>query len=86
MSKSSVVPARIEPEIKSRAEGLFRNLGLSPTEAIRLFYHQVCLRKGLPFAVEVPNDLTEKTLLKSKKGEEVTVFDSLDGMFASWDK
>ena len=86
MRKSSVIHARIEPEIKSQAEGLFLNLGLSPTEAIRLFYHQVCLRKGLPFAVEIPNDLTEKTLAKSREGEEVAKFDSLEGMFSSWNK
>lgn len=86
MRKSSVIHVRIEPEIKSQAEGLFLNLGLSPTEAIRLFYHQVCLRKGLPFAVEIPNDLTEKTLAKSREGEEVAKFDSLEGMFSSWNK
>ena len=50
MSKTSSVRARIEPELKEKAERVFQDLGLSPTQAIRLFYKQVELRNGLPFA------------------------------------
>ena len=46
----SVVRARIDPELKTDAEAIFRELGLTTTEAIRL--SQVRLRKGLPFRVE----------------------------------
>lgn len=84
--KTSAVHARIEPQTKREAETVLHSLGLSPTEAIRIFYRQITLRKGLPFAVEIPNTLTEKTLAKSRKGEGVTEFDSLDKMFMSWEK
>lgn len=86
MNKSAVIHARIEPNTKQKAEGVLKKLGLSPTEAIRLFYHQICLRKGLPFQVAVPNELTAKTLEKSRKGEDIIKNDSLDDMFSSWDK
>ena len=59
---------------------------MSPTEAIRLFYRQICLRGGLPFPVLIPNDLTKKTLDKSTKGEGVESFASLDEMFDDWEK
>ena len=49
MSKTETVRARIEPGLKSKAEYVFRKLGLTPTQAIRLFYKQVELRNGLPF-------------------------------------
>ena len=81
MNKSAVVHARIEPQTKKQAEGVLRKLGLSPTEAIRLFYRQICLRGGLPFPVLVPNELKAKPLKKSHKGEDVDTFDSLEGMF-----
>lgn len=83
--KTAVVHARIEPKTKAKAETVLRKLGLTPTEAIRIFYKQICLRDGLPFAVEIPNELTAETLAKSRRGEGVQTFESLDDMFASWD-
>ena len=86
MNKTSVVHARIEPRTKKRAEGVLRKLGMSPTEAIRLFYRQICLRGGLPFPILIPNELTRETLDKSEKGQGIQSFDSLDEMFESWEK
>jgi DNA-damage-inducible protein J len=86
MSKTAVVHARVEPRTKKKAEGVLRKLGMSPTQAIRLFYRQICLRGGLPFAVLIPNELTRETLDKSSKGSEIETFESLDEMFESWEK
>ena len=86
MSKSAVVHARMEPATKRKAENILNRLGLSPTEAIRLFYHQISLREGLPFPVQIPNKLTAETLRKSRAGKDVVQFESLDDMFASWEK
>lgn len=86
MNKSAVVHAQIEPQIKNQAEGVLRKLGLRPTEAIWLFYHQICLRGGLPFPVLIPNKLTAQTLKKSQRGENVATFDSLEEMLESWEK
>ena len=86
MNKSAVIHARIEPRTKKKAEGVLRKLGMSPTEAIRLFYTQICLRGGLPFPVLVPNKLTKKTLEKSQKDEDIQSFNSLDEMFDSWEQ
>jgi DNA-damage-inducible protein J len=86
MNKSSVIHARIEPRTKMAAERVLTRLGLSPTEAIRIFYTQITLRRGLPFAVDIPNELTASTLRKSRKGQDVDKFASADAMFASWQK
>jgi DNA-damage-inducible protein J len=84
--KSAVIHARIEPQIKRQAEGVLHELGLSPTEAIRIFYRLITLRRGLPFAVAVPNECTVATLERSKRGEDVQDFASLEAMFESWEK
>jgi DNA-damage-inducible protein J len=84
--KTSVVHARIEPQTKERVEEILRNLGLTPTEAIRIFYKQISLRGGLPFSVAIPNKLTVSTLEKSRRGEDVQDFESLEAMFDSWKK
>ena len=85
MNKSAVIHARIEPSVKDQAEGLLKKLGLSPTEAIRLFYYQICLKEALPFQVELPNALTEKTLQKSREGKDLVEFNSTEEMFSSWE-
>jgi DNA-damage-inducible protein J len=58
---------------------------MTSTEAIRLFYTQVSLHKGLPFAVKIPNEKTQKVLNGSQAGKNVQKFDTLDDMFSSWD-
>jgi len=84
--KTAVIHARIEPETKSQAENILHRIGISPTEAIRIFYKQISLRNGLPFSVEIPNERTASTLRKSRKGKDVVEFDSIDEMFDSWEK
>jgi len=86
MHKSAIVHARIEPQTKKKAEAVLKKLGLSPAEAIRLFYRQIDLRGGLPFPILIPNETTKKTIRKSRKGEEVETFDSLERLFQSWGK
>ena len=56
MSKTAVISARIDPDLKHNAEEVFRELGMNATQAITLFYKQVELEHGLPFAVRVPNN------------------------------
>jgi len=60
MPKTSFVNARIEPGLKEKAEIILDKLGLSKTEAINLFYRQICLNDGLPFPVKIPNKTTLK--------------------------
>ncbi len=46
--------ATIDMSLKIAAEKVFESLGLTPSEAIRLFYKQVELHQGLPFEVKIP--------------------------------
>ena len=84
--KTSVVHARIEPQTKQKAEGVLRKLGLTPTEAIRIFYKQISLRGGLPFPIEIPNKLTASTLAKNRRGKDIQKFESVEAMFKNWEK
>ncbi len=84
--KTAAVHSRISPDIKERAESILSQLGLSPTEAIRIFYTQITLRKGLPFAVEIPNATTLKAIEDSRRGRGLKKHSSVDGLFAGWDK
>ena len=59
MSKTAVVTARIDPDLKRGAEQVFTILGLNTTQAITMFFKQVELQQGLPFVVRVPNNATK---------------------------
>jgi DNA-damage-inducible protein J len=83
--KTAVIHSRIQPEIKEQAEGILQRLGLSPTEAIRMFYTQITLRNGLPFDVAIPNDVTIKALEESRDGRNLERFDSTEKLFENWD-
>ncbi len=62
MNKISTINTRIEPSLKEDAEEILYKVGLSSSEAIRLFYKQVCLQNGLPFDVKMPNKTTVKAM------------------------
>jgi len=81
MSKTAMVRARVEPRLKARAERVLTRLGLTPTEAITIFYRQVDLRNGLPFDVVIPNATTLKTFRDTDASRDLVVCDSAEDMF-----
>ncbi|EKD28869.1 MAG: hypothetical protein ACD_79C00182G0014 [uncultured bacterium] len=62
MLKTATVRARIEPSLKKKAEFIFKKFGLNSSKAITLFFHRVCLDKGLPFELKIPNAETLKAI------------------------
>ena len=81
MNKTSTVRARIEPNLKDKAEQVFRKLGLTSTQAITLFYKQVELRNGLPFDVVIPNETTLRTFYETDAGKNLVVCEDTNDMF-----
>ena len=59
---SALVQARLRPELKQEAERLLTEIGLSPSEAIRVFYTQITIQGGIPFEMKVPNKETIQAL------------------------
>jgi DNA-damage-inducible protein J len=47
--------SRMDPETKQNAERILAQLRLSASEAIRLFYEQIELHRGLPFQLRLPD-------------------------------
>lgn len=81
MGKTSTVHARIEPDLKDRAEQVFQDLGLTPSQAITLFYKQVELRQGLPFDIVIPTATTKRTFDDTDAGRNLIVCRDVDDMF-----
>ena len=81
MSKSAMIRARIQPQLKKEAEDVFEHLGLSTTQALTLFYRQVALRRGLPFSIVIPNATTRKTFDDTDAGRDLMVCRDSADMF-----
>ncbi len=83
MARTATVRARMEPALKKEAEAVLETLGLSTTEAIRLFYRQLVLRKGLPFDVKIPNAETLEAMRQAQEGENLTEWTDPNALFSS---
>lgn len=83
MAKTETIRARVEPSLKQEAEAVLGTLGLTPTEAITLFYKQVALNQGLPFPVRIPNAATRKAMADAEQGRDLTRWDSLAALKAA---
>ncbi len=81
MSKTDMIRARIEPDLKKDVDTIFKKLGLNPTTAINIFYRQVKLLKGLPFNIQIPNKTTTKTFKDTDAGKNIVNCEDAEDMF-----
>ena len=57
-SNSATVRCRINPEVKEQAEEVLASIGMSTSDAMRLFLKQVAIRGAFPLELRVPNQQT----------------------------
>lgn len=86
MSRTVTVRARMAPGLKSEVEALLEQLGVTTTDAINMFFSQIRLRKGIPFSIDIPNEVTRRTFETTDRGEELHAYKNLDEMFKALDK
>ena len=51
MARDTTVQFRVDSTIKNDAFAVFREMGISPSEAVRVFFRQVQITRTIPFAV-----------------------------------
>ena len=71
-TNSAIVRCRINPEVKGQAEEVFASIGISTSEAMRLFLKQVAIRGVFPLELRVPNRKT-RSAFEEKNLESVTL-------------
>ena len=76
-----MIRARVEPELKGRAEAMLEKLGLTATSAITLFYRQIIERRGLPFELRLPNATTRGAMADARTARGVVLAGSMDELF-----
>jgi DNA-damage-inducible protein J len=72
MAKSATISMRIDGQLKSDTETIFQQLGMTTTEAIKIFLSAVRNRKGLPFQVQVVSEQASHMELRKKALDAIT--------------
>jgi len=85
MNKNATIQVRIDTKTKNEAKNILDQLHISVSDAIGIFLKQVCLNKGLPFDVKIPNKETVKALRQAQNKAELSAFESTDALFKELD-
>jgi DNA-damage-inducible protein J len=74
---------RLDGKIKQQASDALELMGLSLSEAVRVFLHRVAVEQAIPFAIKVPNATTRaameeaRTLSHARYATSGALFDAL---------
>jgi len=92
---TSTIQTRIDSETRLAAEKIFKEMGMSLNEGIRLFIKQTSIRKRIPFDIvasdswaehnassHIPNKETLKAIEELDSGKDVKTFKSAKGFIA----
>ncbi|MEI7672716.1 MAG: type II toxin-antitoxin system RelB/DinJ family antitoxin [Deltaproteobacteria bacterium] len=79
MPKSATITLRIAGDLKADSEQIFRRLGLTTTEAIKIFLSAVRNRRGIPFPVQLDERRPEGAPLSV---DRKTTLDAIMGKYA----
>ena len=79
------IQSRVSPELKKQAEAVFAALGLSTSDAIRMFLQQAVNIGGLPFqpTARRPNAETLEAMAELESGGG-QAFRTTNELFADW--
>jgi DNA-damage-inducible protein J len=81
MAKIEEARARVDAELKRNVEALLGKLGLSISEAIRIYFRMIELHRGLPFELKVPNEETAAVFKDTDRGRNLKRFDNAEELF-----
>lgn len=80
MRKTEVYQIRLDTQEKQQAFEVFKQLGLTPAQAIRMFFKQVVLTQSIPFNIEhkYPINLHPKIEKSLEEDNHNDIFNELD--------
>ena len=81
-----LTPRHRDPEVVQKAEEIFAGMGMSPEEAISLFYKQTALHGAFPITELIPNEETQAAIQEARAGTGIKKYASLAEMRADLNK
>ncbi len=78
MAATTMVHIRVDENLKAQASDTLAAMGLSLSDAVRVFLTRVVAEQGLPFALKVPNAETWTALAEAE-----AIIDARNARFTS---
>ena len=90
-AKTSMLHIRVDDDIKEQATAALTTMGLSVSDAVRLFLRRVVVDQAFPLELKVPNAETQAAMEESRammasRRDSQRRFASADEMFADLEK
>lgn len=78
MIQKARVKVRVDLKLKNAVNSILKKLNVSESEAIRMYFRQIAITKGIPFEMKIPNKDSIKALNEVKKAK-LREFNDFDG-------
>lgn len=88
MAQTSMLHVRVDDEVKEQATEALAAMGLTVSDAVRLFLKRVVIDQAFPLELKVPNAETlaameeSRKIMKARRGR----FDTADALFDDLEK
>lgn len=79
-----IVRSRIDPKMKAKAVKVFDHMGLTLSEAIRIFIYQSVAEHKIPFSINIPNQTTRAAMEDATNRKHLKKT-SLEQLKKDWD-
>ena len=70
-AKTANVLARVEPDVKEKAEAIMAQLGIPASVVINMLYKQIIMTKSIPFSLSIPTEPIARDEMSQKKFDEM---------------
>ena len=87
-AQTSMLHVRVDDETKAEASRALAAVGLSLSDAVRLFLHRVVIEQAFPLELKVPNAETRAAMAESRAlmAERRARFATADALFDDLEK
>ena len=90
-TQTSMLHVRVDDDIKEQATAALTTMGLSMSDAVRLFLRRVVVDQAFPLELKVPNAQTQAAMDESRammaaRRRKSSRFVSADALFAALEK
>ena len=76
MAKTTTISVRMDADLKNDAESILNSLGLTPSQAINVFYKQITFQNGIPFSVKIPRNNLNETSINAMEEKDLEKFET----------
>jgi len=63
-NKNATLQIRVRSDLKQSVESILNDLGMTPSQAVTLFFNQIVIKKEIPFKISLhePNERTQESI------------------------